>query len=223
MSLLLFGRANRVVGRKINLIENVEEKVDYLESDFVQKKSEELLFKEDGTDRFILLDDRDGSVKDVQDFIMQMIIECDCKVIVIDPLQDLIASLSNESQEEFMGWQKGLVKSHKVTFININHSRKSGGGQAAGSQGADMTEEDIHGSSSIYKSGACNLIFTRDKEAECPIVRNTTLMKMTKCRWTGNTGPYAGKYFYDNMTHTIHDYDTYMEENPHMKPIKQEG
>lgn len=214
---------SRHVGRKINLIEDVQEKLDYLASDFVQGKSKELFTLENGTDRFILLDDRDGSLEDVKKLVLQMVAQCDCKVIIIDPLQDLIASLSNELQEEFMDWQKGLIKSHKISFINISHSRKSASGSQANSTGADLSEEDIHGSSSIFKSAAANLIFTRNKESECPVERNTTLMKMTKCRWTGNTSPYAGKYFYDNDSHTIHDYDTYMEENPHMKPIKRES
>lgn len=214
---------SRHVGRKINLIEDVEEKLAYLESEYVQDKSKELFSNPDGTDRFILLDDQDGSLEVVKDLIMQMVVQCGCKVIVIDPLQDLIASLSNEEQEEFMTWQKGLVKSHKVTFVNISHARKSASGAQANSTGADLSEEDIHGSSSIFKSAAANLVFTRNKESECFVERNTTLMKMTKCRWTGNTSPYAGKYFYDNESHTIHDYDTYMEENPHMKPIKREN
>lgn len=214
---------SRDVGRKINLIEDINEKIEYLESEYVKSRANRLFYNDDGTDRFILLDDRDGNLDQIKELIMQMVVQCDCRVIVIDPLQDLIASLTNEVQEEFMAWQKGLTKSHKMTFININHARKSGGGKIANSKGADLSEEDIHGSSSIFKSGACNLVFTRDKESECDITRNTTIMKMTKCRWTGNTGPFAGKYFYDNDTHTIHDYDTYMNENPHMLPDLPDG
>lgn len=214
---------SRHVGRKINLIEDTEDKIEFLRSDDVQSKSNDLFFNGDGTDRFILLDDEDGKLDHVKELIMQMVVQMDCKVIVIDPLQDLIATLSIEEQEAFMNWQKGLVKSHKVTFININHARKNGNGHAANSQGADLTEEDIHGTSAIYKSGACNLIFTRDKEAESATVRNTTLMKMSKCRWTGNTGPFAGKYYYDNTTHTIHDYDSFMLANPHLKPRQEEA
>jgi hypothetical protein len=42
-------------------------------------------------------------------------------------------------------------------------------------------------------------------------------MKMTKCRWTGNTSPQAGKYFYDNQTHTLYDLDDYLDRNPKVK------
>ena len=94
--------------------------------------------------------------------------------------------------------------------------RKSPGGSQANSTGASIHEEDFAGSSSIFKSAACNLLFTRNKEAECPIERNTTIMKMTKCRWTGRTDPHAGKYYYDNETHTLYDFDDYMEQHPEL-------
>jgi hypothetical protein len=116
-----------------------------------------------------------------------------------------------------MKWLKGMVKSHDVSFILINHVRKSAGGSKANSAGADLFEEDFQGSSAIFKSAACNLLFTRNKEAENEVERNVTTMKMTKCRWTGNTSPQAGKYFYDNQVHTLYDLDDYLDRNPKVK------
>jgi hypothetical protein len=113
-----------------------------------------------------------------------------------------------------MKWLKGMVKSHKVTFILISHVRKSAGGSKANSTGADLHEEDFHGSSSIFKSSACNLLFTRNKEAPSELERNTTTMKMTKCRWTGRTAPVAGKFFYCNETHTLYDLNDYLRDKP---------
>ena len=206
---------SRHIGRKIDLIGDVSEKVEFLKSEYVQRKQEELFYK-DGQDRFMLIDERDGGLESLKKQVDNLVIKCDCKVIILDPLQDILDGLSNEDQAVFMKWQKGLVKSHKVTFININHVRKSSGGSQANSTGASIHEEDFAGSSSIFKSAACNLLFTRNKEAECPIERNTTIMKMTKCRWTGRTDPHAGKYFYDNSTHTLYDYDDYMSKHPEM-------
>ena len=206
---------SRHIGRKIDLIGDVSEKVEFLKSEYVQRKQEELFYK-DGQDRFMLIDERDGGLESLKKQVDNLVIKCDCKVIILDPLQDILDGLSNEDQAVFMKWQKGLVKSHKVTFININHVRKSSGGSQANSTGASIHEEDFAGSSSIFKSAACNLLFTRNKEAECPIERNTTIMKMTKCRWTGRTDPHAGKYFYDNNTHTLYDYDDYMDKNPQL-------
>ena len=199
---------SRHISQKINLIEDIEDKISMLESEDIKEKSKDLWTKEDGTPRFYIVEERDGSLDSLKEQIMQLVIACDCKVIILDPLQDILDGLSNEDQAVFLKWQKGLVKSHKITFININHVRKSGGGQKANSTGADLHEEDFQGSSAIFKSGACNLIFTRDKEAEDEIERNTTKMKASKIRWTGKTGG-AGEYYYDNETHTVHDKDDY--------------
>jgi archaellum biogenesis ATPase FlaH len=205
---------SRHIGQKIDLIESPQEKYDLLCSPEVEAAQQTLFFKEDGSHRWHLMDERDGGLEDLQAKVMELIISCECKVIILDPLQDILDGMGNEEQAVFMRWQKGLTKSHKVTFININHVRKSGQGGKQNSAGAELFEEDFQGSSSIFKSGACNLLFTRDKGAECEIERNITLMKMTKCRWTGNTGPQAGKYYYDNATHTIHDLEEYLDRNP---------
>lgn len=205
---------SRKLGRKIDLIESPQEKYDLLCTPEVEAAQHDLEFMPDGTHRFYLMDERDGGLDDLKAKIMELIIACDCKVIILDPLQDILDGMSNEEQAVFMRWEKGMTKSHKVTFININHVRKSAGGGKQNSQGADLSEEDFQGSSAIFKSGACNLLFTRNKEAECDIERNITKMKMTKCRWTGNTSPKAGEYFYDNETHTIHDLEDYLDRHP---------
>ena len=53
---------------------------------------------EDGTDRFFLLDNRDGSIEEIQDTIEELVVACGCKVIILDPLQDILDGLSNEEQ-----------------------------------------------------------------------------------------------------------------------------
>ena len=199
---------SRHVGRKIDLIETIEEKMEFLNSPEVLAKEQELWYNADGSDRWYLIDERDGGLDSVKEKIEQLIIECECKVIIIDPLQDLMDGLPNDEQAIFQRWMKGMIKSHKVTFININHTRKTPQGGKQGSQGAELTEEDFLGTSSIYKSAAANLLFSRNKEAEDEIERNTTYMKMAKCRWTGVTG-LSGAYYYDNATHTMFDKDDY--------------
>jgi archaellum biogenesis ATPase FlaH len=195
---------SRHVGRKIDLIESVEEKLAYLDSPEVIAASEELFKMPDGSDRWHLIEDRDGGLESLKELILQLIIQCECKVIIIDPVQDMLEGLNNEEQAKFCSWMKGIIKQYTVTFVNVSHVRKSGSGQKANSIGADMHEEDIHGSSSLIKSAACNLLFSRNKEAEDEIEKNTTFMKATKIRWTGNTGV-AGEYYYEKETHTMHD------------------
>lgn len=202
---------SRHVSKKIELLDN-DSAMDFIENEETKKKEYELFNLEDGSPRFYLVDDRDGDVSDIQAAIENLIISCGCKVVVCDPVSDVIAQLPLEEQDNFMAWQKGMVKSHEVSFINVCHTRKTGSGQKSGSTGADLHEEDIIGSGAIYKSAACNLMFTRNKEAEDDLERNTTIMKATKIRWTGKTG-IAGKYYYDNERHTLYDLDDWLNGN----------
>ena len=202
---------SRHVSKKIELLTNTDA-LNFVDSEEIKKKEHELFNLEDGSPRFYLVDDRDGEVSDIQAAIENLIISCGCKVVVCDPISDVIASLPLDEQENFMSWQKGMVKSHEVTFLNVCHTRKTGNGQKSGSAGADLHEEDIIGSGAIYKSAACNLMFSRNKEAENEQERNTTVMKATKIRWTGKTG-IAGHYYYDNERHTLYDLDDYLNGN----------
>lgn len=213
---------SRHIGKKLDLIEDDEYKLDLLNTAEVEAAANDLFFNPDGTHRWHLVEERDGGLESLKDLIMNLIIACDCKVIILDPLQDILDGLSNEEQAVFMRWMKGMVKSHDVTFININHVRKSGSGSKANSTGADLHEEDFQGSSAIFKSAACNLLFTRNKEAESELERNTTVMKMTKCRWTGQTSPVAGKFYYSNQEHRLYDLDDWLTKHPEMF-VEMEG
>lgn len=207
---------SRHIGKKLDLIEDDDYKLDLLNSAEIEAAAAELFFNPDGTHRWHLVEERDGGLDSLKELIMNLIIACDCKVIILDPLQDILDGLSIDEQAVFMKWMKGMVKSHDVSFILINHVRKSSNGSKANSTGADLHEEDFQGSSAIFKSAACNLLFTRNKEAESELERNTTVMKMTKCRWTGMTAPVAGKFYYDNSAHRLYDLDDYLSANPHM-------
>ena len=204
---------SRHIQRKIALISDPQEKVDFLMRDDIKRKAEELFTTDGSSPRWHVLDDRDGSLESLKKVVEELVIALDCKVIVLDPIQDILDGLTNEEQSLFMKWQKQMVKSHMVTFININHIRKSGVGEKSGSAGAFITEEDFQGSSAIFKSGGLNVLFTRNKYAADEIERNTTHVIISKCRWTGVTGP-GGEFYYDNSTHTLWDKQEWMENNP---------
>lgn len=195
---------SRHLSRKISLFSDDDAKMRFLTSPEVKQKATELFLKEDGNHRFYVLDNRDGSVEEIQEAIEELIISCGCRIIVLDPLQDVLDGLSNEEQAVFMKWCKGMIKSHKVTFILINHIRKSASGAANSSNGGQYSEEEIQGSSTIIKSASANILLSRDKYNEDPVIRNTTKVVLSKNRITGMTGP-AGEVYYDNETHTLHD------------------
>jgi twinkle protein len=194
---------SRHIQKKIALIKDDAVKQRMLTSDEVKNKAHELFF--DGEEhRFYLLDNRDGSIEEIQDTIEELVISCGCKIVVLDPLQDILDGLTNEEQALFMKWSKGIIKSHGVSLIFINHVRKSPSGAASSSNGGKYSEEEIQGSSTIIKSASANILLSRDKTNDDPIIRNTTTIMLSKNRICGITGP-AGEIYYDNETHTLHN------------------
>ena len=192
---------SRHLGNKLNLMKP-EDLEDYLQTDSVVEQSNELFISAEGIDRFYLIEDRSSKLDSAKKLIEQLIISCDCKVIVLDPIQDLLAGCSLDEQSLFMSWQKITIKLYGVVFVNICHTRKGADTASSGSTGAMISEEDILGSSDIYKSASINLLLTRNKLAENPLERNTTKMWLSKNRNTGVTGD-AGSFIYDNQTHTL--------------------
>lgn len=202
---------SRHLERKLSLFSDPAEAISFLDLPENKERELELWTAPDGEARWYLLDEREGTIDNLKKRIMQLVVACQCKVIVLDPLQDVLDSSTNEEQADFMRFQKQMVK-QGVTFVNINHVRKSGTGDKAGSQGKDLVEEDFAGSSTIFKSGGINLLVMRDKYNEDIIIRNTTRVVLSKCRTTGLTGP-AGEWYYDNNTHTLHDKETFFANN----------
>ena len=190
---------SRHIGKKIDRVADQGTRYKLVEDN--SAAAHELLYKEDGSPRFVLMDDRDADIERFKATAEKMIVSMGVQVLVFDPLQDFFEGLKLEQQEGFMAWQKSLIKRYPVILININHfSKGATGGQ--GSRGASATEEGFQGTSSIYKSGSANIILSRNKEAETEAERNTTSVMLAKCRWSGETGP-AGKVIYDNETHTL--------------------
>lgn len=197
-------------GFKINLLETAKERVEYLQKPENVAKRRELWTRDNGDPRFYLVD---ADIENLQRKCEYGIKVLGWRIVVLDPLQDIFDCMDSDQQAKFMKWQKDMVKQYSMVFLNINHSRKSQSGQKANSQGASLSEEDMHGHSSIFKSGGINIIISRNKEAEDDVERNTTYVKISKARGVGNTGP-AGAFYYDNRTHTLHDRDDYFNATP---------
>lgn len=199
---------SRHLSRKLSLIGDEEQKQKLLTSNDVVKRANELFYEAEDQHRFYLLDNRDGTIEEIQDTIEELVVSCGCKIIVLDPLQDILDGLSVDEQAVFMKWAKGIIKSHQVTLVFINHIRKSASGGANSAKGDSYTEEEIQGSSTIIKSASINILLSRNKYAEDEVERNTTNVMLSKNRVCGLTGP-AGQSYYDNETHTLHDKEEY--------------
>lgn len=198
------------LGVKVNLFKTAAERVEYISRPENVERRKELWAREDGTPRLYVVD---SDVSNIQERVDYLVKSLGCEIIVLDPLQDILDVMPEIEHPVFLKWQKDLVKREKINIININHSRKSSGGAKANSKGAELNEEDIMGTSTIFKSGGINIILMRDKEAPDELERNTTHAKITKARGVGTTGP-CGEYLYVNKEHRIYDKQDYLAGNP---------
>lgn len=176
--------------------------LEYLGKPEVKVLCENLVYKEDGTPRFFIVDERSASVESMQKQIDKSRKQNSSNFIICDPLTDFLRSLPLEDQENFMLYQK-MLKKDGVVFINVLHTRKPQSDKEG--KPKDVTEYDVLGSGSFVQSADINIILNRDKMAEDPRERNTTYVSMPKCRG-GITG-LACKVYYDPETRQVYDYD----------------
>ena len=108
---------SRHISKKISLIKDNEEKLAFLRTDYVKSKAVEIFSNEYGNDRFMVIDEREGSLEIMQSQIEQLIISCGCKVIILDPVSDMLEGLPNEQQALFMKWCKSIIKTYNVHIL----------------------------------------------------------------------------------------------------------
>lgn len=205
---------SREVGYKINLIEDPHKAVEFVRKPEVVEARNHLSMNEFGEDRFVILDEREGSLNQVKKQCELLINKHGCQILVIDPIQDLFEGVSMDEQNSFVKWMKGVLK-RGVTFINVCHVRK--GNTSTDKEGRrilrELSEDDVHGISAIIKSAGANIFMSRNKYADHSIEKNTTFVTLGKCRWSGHTGR-IGSWYYSNEKHTMYDLKTYFKEHP---------
>jgi len=170
---------------------------------------QELSADEDGKRRFYVVDERDGDIHTLQAQMEKAAKKYGSMLFIIDPLTDLLRSLGNEAQEEFMSWQKQAKKRGWV-FINVLHTRKppvDGEGNAK-----FVTEYDALGSGTFVQSADINIVLNRNKNSVDPIERNTMYVDLPKCRG-GETGP-AAKWYFDMETREQVDFEDWEAQQP---------
>lgn len=186
-----------------------EQIMEYLKTDEGQQAKNELCFRPDGTPRFYIIDDRKGSIKDLESQIELLYRKHGSRLFVIDVLTDMLRGSSEQYAEDHMNFQKNMVK-QGVTFANVMHTRKPP--QSPDGKMRKVTEYDALGTGSFVQSAAYNIVVNRDKLAENSLEKNTTEVDLPKCRG-GKTGP-AGKWFYEFNTSQCHDLDEYLAKHP---------
>lgn len=174
--------------------------IDYLDREDVQEAKLDLFVDDSGKKRFYLIDERTGDITTLMRQVERMGKKYDSKLIIFDPLSDLLRSLGTEAQEEFMQWEK-FMKKEGYIFINVLHTRKPPSDKEGKMR--KVTEYDAIGSSSFIQSADWNMVLNRDKMAEDPIERNTTAVDLPKCR--GGTTGHVADLLYDSDSRQQYD------------------
>lgn len=182
--------------------------IEWLQTEEGQKVKHDLCFKEDGTPRFYLIDERSGSIEDIEAQMEVMSKKMGSKLFIIDVLSDLLRGENADKAESHMNFQKIFIKNGN-TLVNVMHSRKPGEGKDGKQQ--KISEYDILGTGSFVQSSAYTILLHRDKMAEDELTRNTTVVEMPKCRG-GKTGAVAS-WVYDWKTSQCYDLDDWLAEN----------
>lgn len=186
-----------------------EERVEYLTRDEVKEKVNRFLKREGGLPSFYVHDNRGTDSQAMQESIYEMIKSLGVTVLVVDPISDVTSSMSREEQDRFTIWLKSLTLEFPyLTIIVVAHTRKR-------DINAQITEQDIIGSSILAKSSAQTISLERNKLEECPIKRNTTTVTVQKNRPHQITGV-AQRLYFDISTGQMIDFDVWKEDNPHM-------
>lgn len=172
----------------------------YMNRSDVKESLDNLMYRNDGSARYHIIDERDGSIEALEKQMERQYRQFGCKIFVIDVLTDLLRGSSEGKQEDHMRWQKSFVK-NGVTLINVLHTRKPS--QADGKT-RKVTEYDALGSGSFVQSAAINIVINRDKLAEGD-EKNITHIDLPKCRG-GKTGSDVCALYYEFETRQIVDY-----------------
>lgn len=183
-----------------------EELIEFLETDEGKRVANELAYKENGEPRFFIIDDRAGSIKDMEAELEMLYKKYDSRLFVIDVLTDLLRGSNEQYSEDHMNFQRNMAK-NGVTIFNVLHTRKPP--QNADGKIRKVTEYDALGTGSFVQSAHYNIVLNRDKLAENDITKNTTEVDLPKCRG-GKTGP-AGFWYYEFAKSKCHDLEDWLE------------
>lgn len=112
-------------------------------------------------------------------------------VFILDPLQQALEDLGNDTVKLFMDNLLKIANQTNVSFVITSHMRKPDDKNPHA-----VSEYDLLGSSAINQVAFNTILLSRDKMHPDEYVKNSTRMQLAKCRRTGVTGE-AGWLLFD--------------------------
>ena len=201
--------ASRIIGIPLNRLPK-EEQIE-LQNKY-RDKIDNFYYDENGEHRFFFADSDFDSIEEAEKCILRLIKIYGCRILIGDPIQNIIGNKSNEEQRSFMLFCEKIKKKYGALILFGTHTRKSTSGSKGGSDGAVQKEDDIEGSGSIAKSASLIITLSRNKNAEDLIEKNTTYYSIPKNRDYEMTGELVAKSFYRNSCSRLYPF-SYAEKH----------
>jgi len=155
-------------------------------------------------DQLFIMDasfDTGATVDQVVSRVRFMAKAMDCKIIVLDHISILVSGGQHGDErralDEIMTKLRTLTQDTGIVLFAVSHLKRPDG--KGHEEGAVTSVAQLRGSASIAQLSDFVIGLERNGQADDPIERNTTSIRVLKNRFSGITGP-AGHLLYDNET-----------------------
>jgi twinkle protein len=169
-----------------------------------------------GDDRLMIMDasfDTGATVDQVVARVRYMAKALDCKIIILDHISILVSGGQHGDErkalDEIMTKLRSLTQDTGITLFAVSHLKRPEG--KGHEEGAATSVAQLRGSASIAQLSDFVIGLERNGQADDPVERNTTHMRVLKNRFSGITGP-AGHLLYDGNTGRLSEFTPPEEE-----------
>lgn len=136
------------------------------------------------------------NIDNIIDKIKYMAKVADCKYVFLDHISILVSSQENGDErraiDETMTKLRTMVEQTGIVVFLVTHLKRVQGSHEEGEQ---ISLNHLRGSGGIAQISDSVIAMERNQQHEDPKIRNTTLIRVLKCRLTGDTGPATALYY----------------------------
>ena len=162
--------------------------------------------------------DHFGSISndEILDRVRFMAKALDCRWIILDHLSILVSGQEDNGDERksidiLMTKLRSLVEETNIGLILVSHLRRPSGDKGH-EDGREVSLSHLRGSASIAHLSDSVIALERNQQAGDETESNTTVLRILKNRYTGDTG-IACKLYYDRQTGRMSQLDNEFMEN----------
>jgi len=163
-----------------------------------------------------------NAIENITNRIRYMVKILKCKYIVLDHISILVSSQEfgmdeRRNIDQCMTKLRTLVQELDICLIIASHLRRTQDGSHE--EGKELSLNHLRGSHSIGQLSDIVLGLERNGQADCPVERNTTKVRVIKNRFSGITG-LCSTLFYDTNTGRLNEVSSETNIANHVNDVK---